>query len=149
MKQRFFLYVLMALVTSSLCAKEMKVQVREFPQKELKKQNIQIATMAAQAMSKNLPQKIDQYTTLRSVKNDNSTLIYTFVISSNTKSDKEIIREDHSRMQKAITKGVCQSSQRFLKAGINTSYIYVSKKTGTPLFRFDITQAKCTNLTKK
>ena len=149
MKQRFFLYVLMALVTSSLCAKEMKVQVREFPQKELKKQNIQIATMAAQAMSKNLPQKIDQYTTLRSVKNDNSTLIYTFVISSNTKSDKEIIREDHSRMQKAITKGVCQSSQRFLKAGINTSYIYVSKRTDSPLFRFDITQTKCTNLTKK
>ena len=149
MKQRFFLYVLVVLVTSSLCAKEMKVQVREFPQKELKKQNIQIATMAAQAMSKNLPQKIDQYTTLRSVKNDNSTLIYTFVISSNTKSDKEIIREDHSRMQKAITEGVCQSSQRFLKAGINTSYIYVSKKTDTPLFRFDITQTKCTNLTKK
>lgn len=148
MKQRFFLYLLMVLVTSSLCAKEMKVQVREFPQKELKKQNIQIATMAAQAMSKNLPQKIDQYTTLRSVKNDNSTLIYTFVISSNTKSDKDIIGEDHSRMQKAITKGVCQSSQRFLKAGINTSYIYVSKKTDTPLFRFDITQAKCTNLTK-
>lgn len=149
MKQRFFLYVLVVLVTSSLCAKEMKVQVREFPQKELKKQNIQIATMAAQAMSKNLPQKIDQYTTLRSVKNDNSTLIYTFVISSNTKSDKEIIREDHSRMQKAITEGICQSSQRFLKAGINTSYIYVSKKTDSPLFRFDITQAKCTNLTKK
>ena len=149
MKQRFFLYVLVVLVTSSLCAKEMKVQVLEFPQKELKKQNIQIATMAAQAMSKNLPQKIDQYTTLRSVKNDNSTLIYTFVISSNTKSDKEIIREDHSRMQKAITEGVCQSSQRFLKAGINTSYIYVSKKTDTPLFRFDITQTKCTNLTKK
>ena len=148
MKQRFFLYVLVVLVTSSLCAKEMKVQVREFPQKELKKQNIQIATMAAQAMSKNLPQKIDQYTTLRSVKNDNSTLIYTFVISSNTKSDKDIIGEDHSRMQKAITEGVCQSSQRFLKAGINTSYIYVSKKTDTPLFRFDITQAKCTNLTK-
>ena len=149
MKQRFFLYLLMVLVTSSLCAKEMKVQVREFPQKELKKQNIQIATMAAQAMSKNLPQKIDQYTTLRSVKNDNSTLIYTFVISSNTKSDKDIIGEDHSRMQKAITEGVCQSSQRFLKAGINTSYIYVSKKTDSPLFRFDITQAKCTNLTKK
>ena len=149
MKQRFFLYVLVVLVTSSLCAKEMKMQVREFPQKELKKQNIQIAAMAAQAMSKNLPQKIDQYTTLRSVKSDNTTLVYTFVISSGTKSDKEIIREDHSRMQKAITEGVCQSSQRFLKAGINTSYIYVSKKTDSPLFRFDITQAKCTNLTKK
>ena len=149
MKQRFFLYMLMVLVTSSLCAKEMKMQVGEFPQKELKKQNIQIATMVAQAMSKNLPQKIDQYTTLRSVKNDNTTLVYTFVISSGTKSDKAIRREDHSRMQKVITEGVCQSSQKFLKAGINTSYIYVSKKTDSPLFRFDITQAKCTNLTKK
>ncbi len=149
MKQYFLQYTLLLCVASALYAKAMPMQTQEFPKKEMKKQNIQIASLAAQAMSKNLPKQIDKYTTLLSVKNDATTLVYTFAINSDAKSDAAIQKEDHKRMQKAVTEGVCQSSQRFLQAGIDTAYVYVSVKTKKPLFRFDITKDKCTNLITK
>ncbi len=149
MKQRFLQYTLLLCMASALYAKALPVQMKEFPKEEMRKQNIEIASLAAQAMSKNLPKKIDKYTTLLSVKNNATTLVYTFAINSGAKSDAAIQKEDHSKMQKAVTEGVCQSAQRFLKAGIDTTYIYVSAKTKKPLFRFDITQDKCTNITTK
>jgi len=52
-------------------------------------------------------------------------------------------------MKKAVTTGVCQSSRKFLAAGINTSYSYISAKSKAELFRFDITQADCIGLLAK
>jgi len=120
-----------------------KIQNREFPKEELQKQKIQIASMVVQEISKTLPQKVDKYTTLVSIKNDKATLVYTFEINSGAKSDDAIIKEDHSRMQRAVTQGVCQSSSKFLEAGINTRYIYRSKKSKRELFVFNITQDVC------
>ena len=123
-----------------------KIQNQEFPKEELKKQKIQIASMVTKEIAKTLPQKIDQYTTLISIKNDDATLVYTFDINSGAKSDEAIIKEDHSRMQRAVTQGVCQSSSKFLEAGINTRYIYKSAKSKKRLFVFDITQEACSKL---
>jgi len=120
-----------------------KIQTREFPQKEMEKQNEQIALLVAKEISKTLPQTIDKYTTLVTITSKGSTLLYTFEINSGVKSDEAIIKEDHSRMKKAVTNGVCQSSSKFLKAGINTSYIYIGAKSKKELFRFDITQKDC------
>lgn len=149
MKQHFLQYTLLLCVASALYAKALPMQAQEFPKEEMIKQNIEIASLAAQAMSKNLPKKIDKYTTLLSVKNDTTTLVYTFAINSGAKSDATIQKEDHSKMQKAVTVGVCKSAQRFLQAGIDTAYVYVSAKTKKLLFRFDITQDKCRNLITK
>ncbi len=149
MKQHLLLYALLLFIASALYAKEMPIDAQEFPTKEMEKQNIEIASMAVKAMSKDLPKKIDKYTTLLSVKNDATTLVYTFAINSGAKSDEAIEKEDHTRMQKAVTEGACKSSQRFLKAGIDTAYLYISAKTKKPLFRFDITQDKCKNLIAK
>jgi hypothetical protein len=127
-------------------AQETKMRTQEFPKKEMKKQKDEVAKLMAKGLNKNLPQTIDKYTTLTKVTNNKSTLVYTFEINTGVKKDETIIKEDHSRMKKAITKGVCQSSSKLLEAGINTTYIYLSAKTKKPLFRFEITQDKCIGL---
>ena len=120
-----------------------KIDNREFPQEELQKQKNHIAYMVAQEIKKTLPQKVDKYTTLVDISNDKALLIYTFELNVPSKSDAQIIQEDHTRMQRAITKGVCESSEKFLTAGINTRYIYKSAQSKKELFRFDITRDIC------
>ena len=144
--KKCFLQCSFLLLVTSLFAKDVQMQSREFPQEELKKQKVLIASLTAKELSKTLPQKIDDYTTLQSVKNNDATLVYTFIISTGNKSDESIIKEDYARMQRVVIHGVCQSSARFLDAGINTSYIYVSAKSKKQLFRFDISKEQCKNL---
>ncbi|MEN4053488.1 MULTISPECIES: hypothetical protein [Sulfurimonas] len=143
MKKSFVLLLLLGIFLQLFATDSKKLTTQEFPQTELKKQKMQIASMVAKELSKNLPQKIDTYTSLISITNEDATLVYTFEINSGAKSDAAIIKEDHSRMQRAVTKGVCRSSSRFLEAGINTRYIYRSAKSKKRLFVFNITQAQC------
>jgi hypothetical protein len=149
MKFFFLAFTLLSIFIQNIFAQDIKMQTQEFPKSELKKQKVQIASLVAKEISQTLPEKIDKYTTLSNVKNNGSTLVYTFEINSGAKSDEAIKQEDHSRMKKAVMEGVCQSSSKFLLAGINTSYIYVSAKTKKLLFRFDITQDKCINLVNR
>ncbi len=136
--------ILLLLVLSlSLLSSEIKTKTGDFPAKEMKKQNIEVAKLTAAALSKDLPHTIDKYTTLIKIISEGTTLIWTFEINTGAKSDESIKNEDHSQMQKAVTKGICQSSSKFLIAGINTSYIYISAKTKANLFRFDISQKDC------
>ena len=139
--------ILLLLVLSlSLLSSEIKTKTGDFPAKEMKKQNIEVAKLTAAALSKDLPHTIDKYTTLIKIISEGTTLIWTFEINTGAKSDESIKNEDHSQMQKAVTKGICQSSSKFLVAGINTSYIYISAKTKANLFRFDISQKDCTGI---
>jgi methylphosphotriester-DNA--protein-cysteine methyltransferase len=125
-----------------------QLQQQEFPKEQLQKQKNEIARMVAQEIAKNLPQRIDNYTTLQNVTHKNATLMYIFSIQHGAKSDEAIQKEDHSRMQRAVTKGVCQSSSKFLEAGINTTYKYISAQTQKLLFMFEITQEKCLHLNR-
>ena len=127
----------------SLFSSEIKSRTGEFPAKEMKKQNLEITKLTAESLSKDLPTVIDKYTTLTKVVNEETTLVWTFEINTGAKSDEAVRAEDHSRMKKAVTEGICQSSSKFLEAGINTSYIYISAKTKAKLFRFDISQKDC------
>lgn len=110
---------------------------------DLKVQNRKIITLVVEELSKDLPKTVDQYTQFVGIKSDDLTLIYIFEINTGVKSDETIRKEDHSRMESAVTQGVCRSSQRFLDAQINISYLYQSAKTKSKLFQFDITQADC------
>ena len=121
------------------------MQSRELPTKELKSQNKLITKLAADEISKSLPQTIDKYTTLVKVKALNTTLVYMYEINTGAKSDETVIKEDHTRMQKAVTKGTCRSSKRFLEADISISYIYNSAKSKKKLFQFNINQTSCLN----
>lgn len=138
--------LLLLALSISLFSSEIKTKTGEFPAKEMKKQNLEITKLTAQSLSKDLPTVVDQYTTLTKVINKDTTLVWTFEINTGAKSDESVRAEDHSRMKKAVTEGVCQSSSKFLEAGINTSYIYVSAKTKAELFRFDISQKDCTGI---
>ncbi|WP_321778012.1 hypothetical protein [Sulfurimonas sp.] len=124
-------------------ASDIPTRTGTFPDKEMKSQNKKIAKLVAEEISSTLPQVVDKYTTLVSIKANNSTLVYKFEIKTGSKSDETIRKEDHSRMKKAITIGICQSSSKFLEAGINTSYIYISAKTSAQLFKFEISQKDC------
>ena len=126
------------LFCSTLVADEMAAKI--------KKQNIQIVQMAAKELSSQLPQTIDKYTKLVKIDGKDESLLYTFEINTGSKSDEAVIKEDRSRMQKAVTQGVCNSSARFLQSGIDISYIYTSAKSKKELFRFDISKKDCTNL---
>ena len=110
---------------------------------ELKVQNRKIVALVVEELSKDLPKTVDQYTEFVGIKSDDLTLVYIFEINTGGKSDETVQKEDNSRMQSAVTQGVCRSSKRFLDAQINISYLYKSAKTKVELFQFDITQADC------
>lgn len=137
------IFLILLSLSIALVASDIPTRTGIFPQKEMKNQNKEIASLVAKEISSTLPQIIDKYTTLSSVKNEDSTLIYTFEINTGVKSDEAIQKEDRTRMKQAVTSGVCQSSKKFLEAGINTSYVYISSKTKVLLFQFDIAQKDC------
>lgn len=119
-----------------------QIQSRELSTKDMKTQNVEVARLAAQEISKSLPQKIDKFTELISCHAQKSSLVYTFEIQTQ-KSDELIKKEDNSRMKKAVTTGTCLKSKRFLDANISINYVYKSAKTKTKLFEFDITKESC------
>ncbi len=128
---------------SSFACAESLTKTGDFPRGEMQSQSKDIVKQVVSEISKTLPQTIDKYTKFVDIQAKESTLVYTFEINTGAKSDETVRNEDKSRMQKAVVTGICQSSSKFLEAGINTSYIYISAKTKAHLFQFDITQKDC------
>ena len=124
-------------------SEELQMRTEEFPDKDMKSQSKKIVQLVSKEIAQTLPQTIDKYTRLVSIDGVDTTLIYTFEINTGSKSDKDIKSKDRSRMEKAIRLGVCQSSDKFLQAGINTRYIYVNAISKAHLFKFDIKKEDC------
>ncbi|ABB44573.1 hypothetical protein Suden_1295 [Sulfurimonas denitrificans DSM 1251] len=122
------------------------IRSQELSTQNMQKQNTQITKLAADELSKTLPQTIDKHTKLIKVASNETALIYIFEIDAAPKSDEVIKKEDHSGMKEAVTIGVCRSSKRFLEANITITYIYNSAKSKAELFRFDIDNKSCSNL---
>ena len=148
LKSLIFSFFLLATLNSAFAAEEIKTRVDTFPKKEMKSQNKTIAEMVAKEIKSTLPQTIDKYTTFSDIYSKDATIIYTFEINTGSKSDETIKQEDRTRMHRVVEKGVCQSSDKFLEAGIEISYIYLSASSKAKLFQFDITQADCIKLLK-
>ena len=102
--------------------------------------------MVVEEISKNLPQKVDNYTNLIKIRDEELTLIYTFEINTGAKSDEAVIKEDKPRMKRMVSKGICQTSKRFLDAGVSLSYEYLSASTKKILFIFTMNQKLCKEL---
>ena len=119
------------------------MQTRELSVNAMTKQNREIVKLASEEISKTLPQKVDSFTTLMKVEGHETTLVYVFEINTGSKSDETVKNEDKSRMQKAVTKGICQSSKRFLDAQIKISYLYKSVSTKATLFQFNVQKDDC------
>jgi len=124
-------------------AKDLPVKKQDVSPQQLESQNKQIVILAAKQMSENLPQVINKYTTITSIKADDTSLIYTYEINTGSKSDKTVQAEDRTKWEKVFTKNVCERSKRFLDAQVLLSYVYISAKTKVKLFQFDVSQAKC------
>lgn len=135
--------LLLSLVTFAISLSADGLKTQEMPTSELIKQNRQIVKLASKEITKTLPQKVDNYTVLQKVEGKDTTLTYVFEINTGAKSDETVKNKDRSRMQKAVTKGICQSSKRFLDAEINISYVYKSTASKVVLFQFDVTKDDC------
>ena len=137
----------LTILTSILIfASDVQIQNREISPKDMKSQNKIITKLAAQEINKSLPQKIDKYTTLITVKAEDSTLVYIFELNITPKTDEAVKKEDHARMKEAVTRGTCISSKKFLEADISLRYIYSSAISKKELFQFNINQESCFKL---
>jgi hypothetical protein len=136
MKKFVLVLSVLSLISTNLLAEDNMAE-------KIKFQNNEVVKLAAQEISKQLPQKVDKYTNLVKIVGKDEVLLYTFEIDTGSKSDDTVIKEDKSRMKKAVTQGICTSSIRFLKSGINISYIYASAKSKKELFRFDVSMKDC------
>ncbi len=145
MTKKVFLLILSASLSFG-ASLDTPTRTGEFPAEQMKAQNAKIVKLVTKEIKKTLPQTVDKYTTLTDIEAKGTTLLYTFELNTGAKSDESVAKEDRSRMKRAVTVGVCQSSSKFLEAGINTSYSYISAKTKVKLFRFDISQKDCTGL---
>jgi hypothetical protein len=135
------LFSLMILL-SSLYSTDM-IKEQEYPKEKMREQNRKILKMVVDEISKKLPQKIDNYTNMINIRDENLTLIYTFEINTGIKSDESVRKEDKGRMQKVVTKGICTSSKRFLEVGVALVYEYKSAISKEELFSFRITKKRC------
>ena len=144
---KILLYVLTLLLFLDLAyATDVIKEGQEYPIEKIREQNKKIIKMVVEEISKKLPQKVDNYTNLIKIRDEDLTLIYTFEINTGAKSDEAVIKEDKPRMKRMISQGICQSSKRFLDAGVSLSYEYVSASTKKMLFIFAMNQKLCKEL---
>jgi len=137
------IFLILLSISIAVIAADIPTRTGVLPEEQMKIQNKEIAKLVAMEISKTLPQTIDKFTTFTSIKNKETTIVYTFEINTGAKNDEAVKKEDKSRMKEAVTAGVCQSSQKFLKAGIDISYVYISQKSKKHLFQFDISLKDC------
>ena len=119
------------------------LQTQEMSTDAMEKQKTKIVKLASEEISKTLPQKIDNYTTLQRVEGKDNQLIYVYEINTGSKSDETVRKEDKSRMKEAVTYGICRSSKRFLDAQIDIVYLYTSATSKSKLFEFVVKQEDC------
>ena len=111
---------------------------------KVRQQNMNVVKAAAESMNKELPKQVDRYTKLLSIKPQGETLQYIFEIAAPPKSDAQIKQEAKERHMKArVTQGLCGSSARFLKSGIDIEYIYRSAATGKTLMDYKVSKKDC------
>ena len=145
MKRELLISTLLLFSVSSYATDTIK-EGQSYPIDKMKEQITKIIKMTVTEVSKGLPQKIDKYTEITKVRDENLTLIYTFNINTGAKSDETVKKEGKERMEKPVSKGICQSSKRFLDAGVTLRYEYFSKSTQKELFTFTLNQKKCKEL---
>jgi len=120
--------------------------MKEKADKQIKLQNHTVLNSAVAAFKKNLPQKVDNYTTFTDVKAEGLTLIKIFEINTGAKSDEMVQKEDMSRMEQGVKYGVCTTSKRFLDSDINLTFLYKSAKSKVELFKFEFSAKDCANI---
>jgi len=110
---------------------------------KIKMQNRQVVKKASEGLAETLPKRVDEYTTLVSVKGTDTRLIYRFEVDDPPKSDEEMKKRGID-MAPRILKGLCLSSRRFIDADIVMDYIYINKATGNEILEVVADKDICT-----
>ena len=116
---------------------------------KMRQQNLAVVKKAVEGLRENLPQKVDNYTTLVGVDSNGTQLIYTFEVNAGPKSDEALKKEGAARIAPRVRRGICQDSQRFLQAGIDISYRYRNAQTKGEILRVDVGEQDCPTLKKQ
>ena len=116
---------------------------------KMRQQNLAVVKKAVEGLRENLPQKVDNYTTLVGVDSNGTQLIYTFEVNAGPKSDEALKREGVSRIAPRVRQGICRDSKRFLQAGIDISYRYRNAQTKGEILRVDVGEKDCPALKKQ
>ncbi|RUM73410.1 MAG: hypothetical protein DSZ11_05920 [Sulfurovum sp.] len=143
---KLLLLTVVIMISSLSYATEVIKDGQEYPMDKMREQNQKIIKMVVEEVSKGLPQKVNKYTQMINIRDENLTLIYTFEINAAPKSDETIRKEGKKKMEKYVSKGICQSSKKFLDVGVTISYEYLSASTKKELFTFTLTQKICKKL---
>jgi len=144
--QKLILIITTVFLFNQAYGVEIQTDMKDYPIDKLKEQNSQIVKMVVEEVGKTLPQKVDKYTKITKLRDENLTLIYTFEINSTKESDQEIKQKGESKMKNRIIKGVCNSSKRFINSDISLVYEYISAKSKKELFSFKIDKKVCKEL---
>ena len=113
---------------------------------KMREQNIAIVKKAVEGLNRNLPIDIDNQTKLIKVDGKGKELIYIFEVKTAPKSEEELIREGKSKVAPRLKRGICKSAERFLKAGIDMTYIYLNASTHNQILKLTVTQKDCFNI---
>jgi hypothetical protein len=110
---------------------------------KMREQNLNVIKKAVEGIGETLPQRVDAYTTMVGIDSNGTRLIYTFEVDGGPKSDETLRKEGKVRMAPIIKRGICQSAARFLQAGIDISYRYLSKASKQEILRVDVSEKEC------
>jgi len=105
-------------------------------------QNQEVIRQAVASLSTSLPKRIDAYTQLIAITEENQTLAYTFTIES-LQSDTEIQKHAEQKVIPRIRQNICQSSRRFIESDIRILYRYQRPKNSKTLFTVTADRAIC------
>ena len=106
-------------------------------------QNGEILKMMKEELSKNVPKKIDPYTTLVAVDVDGLILVSTYEINTGVKSDESVRKNDMPRMRNAIIQGECKRSKIHFENGMGIEYRYKNANTKKDIFGIKIELKDC------
>ncbi len=108
---------------------------------DIEKQNLEIVKKAVEGINKSLPQSVDKFTQLVLVKSKGAKLIYYFDVNSSNNDQKMI--EYGKKIEPRVKKGICKSSKRFLKSGIDITYIYKNSSSNKEVLKVEVTSKDC------
>jgi hypothetical protein len=112
-------------------------------EEKLKIQNMEVVKKAAEGLNETLPQKVDAYTRLVKLQPQGERLIYIYELNVTGKSDAQLAKEGKARMTTPVSRGICNSSKRFLDSGISITYRYTSAVSKQPLFDVNVSKEDC------
>jgi len=110
---------------------------------KMRMQNLNIVKKAVEGINKTLPQKVDNVTQLTHLDSNGTKLIYTFEVDIKEEDIDKVREKAKSSMAPRIRDGICKSSTRFLQAGIDISYRYISKKSKKELLIINVNDKSC------